>query len=163
MEQIKKNKAELWADILELADAPLNHTRGKVLVEYLAVYDALCRVSHAEHGADEYADDEPAAEPHFSPQMAEEWTASMENADGTHGPYWPLERIKQEVEQRGIKCDLYKFWAVINSIHSDDVIVAKKHNVNTMDYYIDRAVAWLKDKDAVPNKAAAYYTHIVNH
>lgn len=105
----------------------------------------------------------PRVMPVFNRQMAEEWTEGMENEDDTRGPHWTLEKIKQEVEQRGIKCDLYKFWAVINSIYSDDVTIAKKHNVNTMDYYIDRAVAWLKDKDAVHDKAAAYYTYVVKH
>lgn len=104
-----------------------------------------------------------AAYPAFDQDMAEEWTAHMENEDGTVGPHWPLDKIKQELNQRGIKCDPVKFWAVINSIYSDDVAVAKKHSVNTMDYYIDRAKAWLDDKDAVTDKAAAYYQYVVRH
>lgn len=105
----------------------------------------------------------PEMVPIFTRQMAEEWTQGMENEDGSRGPHWTLERIKQEMDQRNIKCDLYKFWAVINSIYSDDVAIAKKHSVNTMDYYIDRAKAWLEDKDAVKDKAAAYYQYVVQH
>lgn len=124
-----------------------------------AGYDHTEEMAHHPGGGFEMVG-HPKSIPAFSRQMAEEWTKSMENADGSKGPHFSLEKIKQEMEQRGIKCDLYKFWAVINSIWSDDVTVAKKHNVNTMDYYIDRALAWLKDEDAVQDKAAAYYTYV---
>lgn len=99
----------------------------------------------------------------FTPETAKEWTAHMENEDGTTGPHWSMERIQQEIVQRGISCDPVEFWAVINAIYSDDCAVARKHNVNTMDYYVDRAKAWLHDKDAVSDKAAAYYHYIVRH
>lgn len=32
-----------------------------------------------------------------------------------------------------------------------------------MEYYVDMAKAWIDDQDAVPDKAAAYYTHVVKH
>ncbi len=101
--------------------------------------------------------------PVFSREMAEEWTAHMRNEDGTTGPHWSLDRIEREMQQRSIQCDPIEFWAVINSIYSDDVAIAKKHNINTMDYYMDRARAWLEDKDAVRDKAAAYYEYVVQH
>lgn len=99
----------------------------------------------------------------FTPEIAREWTANMENEDGTKGPHWSFEQAKQIVEQRGINFDPYVFWAVLNAVYSDDVKIAKKHNINTMDYYIDRALSWLKDKDAVKDKAAAYYEYVVKH
>ncbi len=101
--------------------------------------------------------------PTLTREMAEEWTANMENEDGTRGPHWPFERIQKEMEQHGVKCDPVKFWAVINAIYSDDVAVAKKHGVNTMEYYIDRTKAWLEDKDAVQDKVGAYYMYVVEH
>lgn len=101
--------------------------------------------------------------PMFDEQTAREWTSMMENEDGTRGPHWTFEQAKKVLEQRGLHCDPYEFWAVLNAIYSDDVAVAKKHGVNKMDYYVDRAAAWLEDKDAVKDKAAAYYEYIVKH
>lgn len=102
-------------------------------------------------------------DPEFNEHTAKAWTSKMENEDGTSGPHWTMEQAKKVIEQRGLRCDPYEFWAVLNSIYSDDVAVAKKHGVNKLDYYVDRAVAWLEDKDAVKDKAAAYYEYIVKH
>lgn len=99
--------------------------------------------------------------PPFSKEMAEEWTRGMKNEDGSKGPHWTMEQVKQVIAQKGVTHDPVEFWAVINAIYSDDVAVAKKHNVNTIDYYVDRAKAWLDDKDAIEDKAAAYYMYIV--
>lgn len=99
----------------------------------------------------------------FTPELAEEWTSHMKNEDGTTGAHWSLEQVEKVIAQRGLDCDPYKFWAVMNAIYSDDVKVAKKHGVNTMDYYVDRAMAWINDKDAVKDKAAAYFEYIVKH
>lgn len=101
--------------------------------------------------------------PKFNREMALEWTGSMENSDGTSGPHWSMEQTNRVMSQKGIQCDPLEFWAVMNAIYSDDSAVAKKHNVNTIDYYVDRAKAWLEDKDAVKNKASAYFTYIVKH
>lgn len=101
--------------------------------------------------------------PQFDERMAREWTAMMENEDGTKGPHWTMEQAKKVLEQRGLRCDPYEFWAVLNAIYSDDVAVAKKHGVNKMDYYVDRSVAWLEDKDAQEEKTAKYFHHVVKH
>lgn len=101
--------------------------------------------------------------PMFDEHMAREWTSMMENEDGTKGPHWTIDQTKKVMEQRGLRCDPYEFWAVINSIYSDDVAVAKKHGVNKMDYYVDRAIAWLEDKDAQDDKAGRYFEFIVKH
>lgn len=95
-------------------------------------------------------------------EMAEEWTHGMKNEDGTKGPHWTFDQAKQVMAQKGIECDSPEsFWAIMNSLYSDYCAVFKKHGVNNMDMYIDLACAWLNDKDAVKNKAAAYYEHIV--
>lgn len=52
---------------------------------------------------------------------------------------------------------------VKRSVYSDYCAVAKKHGVNNVDFYADLAKAWLHDKDAVKDKAAAYYEYIVKH
>lgn len=143
--------------IKEMESERLNDKTASIMADLLYIRD------HWHDHRAEAMEQDDGDYPCFNWEMAEEWTAHMENEDGTTGPHWPLERIKKEIEQRGIKCDLIKFWAVINAIYSDDVAVAKKHNVNTMDYYIDRAKAWLDDKDAVEDKAAAYYRYVVKH
>ena len=99
----------------------------------------------------------------FTPELAKKWVENMENEDGTKGAHWNLEQVKQIMAQRGIDEDPYTFWAILNSIYSDDVKIAKKFNVNNIDYYVDRACAWLKDKDAVKEKAAAYFEYVVKH
>lgn len=100
----------------------------------------------------------------FTREMAEEWTSHMENEDGSKGPHWSLEQTKQVQAQRGIECDPIEFWVAMNAEYSDRSAVNKKHNVNTIDFYADSAVAfWLKDRDAVQDKLAAYYEYVVKH
>lgn len=94
-------------------------------------------------------------------EMAEEWTAGMKNEDGTKGPHWKMEQVKQVMAQKGIQCDPYEFFVVLNAMYSDYCSVFKKHGVNTIDMYVDTACAWLNDSDAMPNKASRYYEYIV--
>lgn len=96
-------------------------------------------------------------------QTAKEWTEAMENGDGTRGPHWTVEQTDQVMAQRGLECDSAEFFAVLNSVYSDYCAVAQKHGVNNVDFYADLAKAWLHDKDAVKDKAAAYYEYIVKH
>ena len=110
-----------------------------------------------EHGG-AYAEDMK-----LTPELAKEWTSHMKNGDGTTGAHWPMEQVKQLMQQRGINADPAEFFAVLNMVYSDQYTVAKKHNVHNIDYYIDVAKAWLDDKDAVPDKAAAYYEYVVKH
>lgn len=96
-------------------------------------------------------------------EMAEEWTSHMVNVDGTTGPHWSMDQVKQVMAQRGIECDPVEFYAVLNSMYSDYCMVAKKHSVNTVDFYADMAKAWLYDEDSVEEKAGAYYGCVVEH
>ena len=94
--------------------------------------------------------------------LAKEWTAMMENADGTKGPHWSMEQIKKVIEQRGLHGDPVEIWVAMNMMYSDYCKVAKKLGVNTMDFYAEMARAFLDDKDAgVPDKLTAYYEYIV--
>lgn len=94
-------------------------------------------------------------------ETAKEWTKHMKNEDGTKGPHWSMEQVKQLVNQRKLDVDEVEFFAVLNAMYSDYCKVAKKHNVNNMDFYVDLAMAWLQDEDAVPDKAMMYYECIV--
>ncbi len=92
---------------------------------------------------------------------AEEWLESMKNEDGTTGPHWPMEKTKQVQSQKGIDADPLAFWVAMNMIYSDYAEVAKKLNVNSADFYACMAEAFLKDKDALPDKLERYYQFIV--
>lgn len=94
-------------------------------------------------------------------EMADEWTHGMKNEDGTKGLHWTMEQIKQVMAQKGIECDPLEMFAIMNALYSDYCAVLKKYGMNKADVYADLACAWLNDKDAVKNKASAYYEHIV--
>lgn len=99
----------------------------------------------------------------FTNETAREWTSSMHNEDGTKGPHWTMEQVKQVMSQRGVKHDPAVFWAILNAMYSDYCAVFKKHGVNNMDFYVDMACAWINDKDAVKDKAGAYFEYVVKH
>ena len=94
--------------------------------------------------------------------MAKEWTANMENEDGTKGPHWNMEQIKKVMEQRNMTGDPVEFWVAMNMMYSDYCKVAKKLGVNSVDFYAEMAKAFLEDKDTgVPDKLTAYYENVV--
>lgn len=161
MTQIEKNKAELRKDIQELCDMPLSEARGARLAEYMKIYDALCRAScWQREGAASVKDSEG---PRFDREIAAAWTSAMVNADGTRGPHWTMDKTKALQSQYGVDCDAVKFYAVINSLYSDYCEALIKSKANTEEVYVCLAKAWLNDADAVEDKAAAYFTHIVEH
>ncbi len=96
--------------------------------------------------------------------MAVEWTKRMKNEDGPPGAHWKMEQIEQLVQQRHElqEYDLPELFAVMNMVYSDYSKVAKKFNVNNMDFYICLAKAWLDDPDAPEDKTAKYYQYVVN-
>ena len=94
-------------------------------------------------------------------ETAMRWAKSMRNEDGSKSPHWTMDQVRQVMSQKGIDLELPEFFAIMNSLFSDYDPVFKRHNVSTIDFYVDMAKAWLKDKDAVPNKATAYYECVV--
>lgn len=101
--------------------------------------------------------------PRFDQRMAMDWTAGMVNADGTKGPHWNMEETNKLMKQHSLDCDPAEFWAVMNSLYSDYCEALRESSASTPETYVRLAKSWIKDKDAVPDKAAAYYTHIVKH
>lgn len=96
--------------------------------------------------------------------MAMEWTRKMQNADGTTGPHWTMEKTEEARAQRGINCEPLAFWVAMNMIYSDYAKVAEKVNANNMDFYVYMARAFLEDKDARNQggeKLARYYEYVV--
>ena len=95
-------------------------------------------------------------------ETAEAWVEHMENEDGTRGPHWKMEQTEQVRRQKGLDCDPLEFWVAMNAAYSDLCKVAKKYNVNTVDYYVDYVKAfWFNDQDAEPHKLSAYYEGVV--
>ncbi len=95
--------------------------------------------------------------------MAEEWTEQMKNEDGTAGPHFSMEKVKQIVNQKSElqQFELPEVYAVINMIYSDYCEVAQKLNINNIDFYVCMTKAWLDDKDAGKEKTAKYYEYVV--
>ncbi len=96
-------------------------------------------------------------------ETAMEWTRQMQNADGSRGPHWPMEKTEEARNQRGIQCDPLEFYVAMNMMYSDYVKAAEKANCSSMDFYAYMAKAFLDDKDAQPEKLARYYQYIVRH
>lgn len=99
----------------------------------------------------------------FTKEMAEKWMHGMKNGDGTTGPHWSMEQVKQLMEQKNLDCDLLELWTAMNMFYSDYYKVAKKLNMNNTNFYLDMAMAFLDDEDAVTDKLAAYYENVVKH
>ena len=99
--------------------------------------------------------------PKMDEATAMTWARSMRNEDGSKAPHWSMDQVKQVMSQKNVDCDLPEFFAVINSLYSDYDPILKKYNASNIDLYVDMAKAWIKDKDAVPNKATAYYECVV--
>lgn len=94
-------------------------------------------------------------------QTAHEWMENLRNEDGSKGPHWTKDQTTQVLKQKNLDCDPLEFWVAINAMYSDYFNVAKKANVNNIDFYVNMAKAFLDDKDAIPGKLAAYYEYIV--
>jgi hypothetical protein len=99
----------------------------------------------------------------FTEEMANMWVSHMENADGTMGAHWTLDATTAIRDKLGYqKICKYKFWAVMNSLYSDYGKSLSKTNI-TPEIYGELTRDWIEDADAVKDKAAAYYTYVVDH
>lgn len=94
-------------------------------------------------------------------RTAREWVGRMQNADGTKGPHWTMDQTKQFAQQKSVDCDPLEFWVAMNMMYSDYCAAAKKLQMNTVDFYLMLAQAFLDDKDAGEGKLAKYYQCIV--
>lgn len=135
------------------------------------------RYKRSRMGLDEYEDDDDWEEEEFEQRRghgrvmampkkldehtAHEWMNGLENEDGTTGPHWTIDQTRQVAKQKGLQYDDLTWNTVMNLMYSDYCGVAKKLNVNNVDFYVYMAQAFLDDKDAVEDKLYAYYKHIV--
>ena len=103
----------------------------------------------------------------FSHKDMETWKSMMKNEDGTRGVHFREEQVKRACEQAGIDCEEFGedvFCLAMNMMYSDYCKVAKKHGVDTPEYYADLAKAFLRDKDfdgKPEEKLYLYYKAIV--
>lgn len=169
--KIKENMEELQAEIKKLCEAPITYRSAEQLITCHKAYKIMCEMygsrAHAQERRrdDVYKVDVAVVDGPISPfdrQMAMAWGNGLVNADGARGPHWTMEQINKVMQDYKVDCDPAEFWAVMNSLYSDYCEVLKKVNA-TVDTYVGLAKAWIDDPDAVPDKAAAYYTHIVKH
>lgn len=105
---------------------------------------------------------------HLTHEQASKWVENMKSDDPAkpHGGKWTMEQIQPIAAKYGVPTEgerFLEFFAVMNAMHSDYYSVAKKYNVLTPEFFADLSMAFINDKDAVPNKAAAYYASIVEH
>lgn len=95
---------------------------------------------------------------HMSHEAAEKWVRMLPVVAFDHHTAMEMARARNVPEVMH-----EAFYAVINALHDDYHHVAKAHNVDRPEFYADMAKSWLMDADAVPNKACAYWRHIVRH
>lgn len=163
MDTLMKNKKILMEEIRKCSEKPINPDRAEYLSACRGAYKAVCMACEAEKGHG-HADTIPDAEaPVMTRQMAEEWARGMVNADGTRGPHWTMAQTQDVQIQYKMEFNPVTFWVVMNSIYSDYCEALKKNNASTLEIYACLAKAWLNDTDAVQEKAAAYYTYVVEH
>ena len=134
----------LTVKIVECLAQPMDESIAKKLETYNAAYNAVCQ----------WSDDS------FTMEDAEAWTSKMQNADGTTGPHWSYTQVKDVAKGRGIE-DAMQLWVTMCMLYSDYCIAISATCANTIDFYVDLAEAFLKDKDAQKNKLALYYRYIV--
>lgn len=92
---------------------------------------------------------------HLGKELAEHWVSCMENKDGTKGEHWTYDQVAQLIRDKGIKCDVSDFYAVLNMVYSD--YYNTKFDINV---YIELAKDWLHDMD-INNKVLKYYYFVV--
>lgn len=97
-------------------------------------------------------------EKEFAEAEAKAWV------EGMHPPArWTMEQTSAVMKQKGYGYKPCVFWAVMNSLVTDYGKYFAKIGMDKTDVWAEMAHAWLSDDDAVSDKAAQYYWHVVNH
>ena len=152
--------------IVECSSEPMSDKVAEKLSKYNSAYNALCQWDNEREKEIDVSLENNTSEisTTLSLENAKMWTQAMQNEDGSKGPHWTLDQVKQLMAQKKIQKTPVEFWVTLNMIYSDYVKVAKKHGVGgNIDFYIDMALAFLNDKDANPNKLVCYYENVVKH
>lgn len=93
------------------------------------------------------------------------WVDSMVDADGVRGGKYSWHQAQQYALNKGITNEdrMLEMYAIMNAMYADYHHVAKKFGVDRDDFYACMAKAFLEDEDAVDDKVAEYYRHVVKH
>ena len=94
------------------------------------------------------------------------WNDKMKNADGTTGGHWTVDQTTSVASSYGVyfeHLDEMDWNVTLNMMYSDYCDVAKKMNVNNIEFYVCMAKAFLFDPDGPgpEKKLGAYYHGIV--
>lgn len=150
---MQKYKEKLHAALREIAECPVSM---RTVEQATAVTELLCKLDKLEDR------DEPEQ---IDEQTAMEWTARMKNADESFGPHWTLAQTEAFAQGAGVagRYDKWTWYAAMNKEYSDGIKTAIKYGINRPEYFIDRAIEFLDDKDgpAPEEKLAAYYKYVV--
>lgn len=140
---------KLYEELHELSTQPVCRSSVEEATE---IAELICILGKIEHKHT------------FTEADAREWTARMENTDDTTGPHWPMVQTTAIMVSRGYHYDPAVWYAAMNMIYSDYYKTAKKHGVDTQDYYTDMTAAFLDDKDAKgpKEKTSAYYHYVAS-
>lgn len=93
----------------------------------------------------------------FSTEVAKQWVAHM-----TGGEHWSWEECMGAKRDYGVAASDAVVYAVLNMLYSDYNDVFSKHNVNTMNFYVDMLNAWIHDSDAPKDKTERYYSCVID-
>lgn len=150
---MQEYKDKLHAALREIAECPVSM---RTVEQAAAVTELLCRLDKLEdHDEPEQIDE----------QTAMEWTARMKNADESFGPHWTLAQTEAFAQGAGVagRYAKWTWYAAMNKEYSDGIKTAIKYGINRPEYFIDRAIEFLDDKDgpAPEEKLAAYYKYVV--
>ena len=101
----------------------------------------------------------------FDEQTAREWVDSMQGVDKSHpkGGKWTPEQLEALAKKHGVPTtgrEWWEFYAMVNAMYADYSDVAKAYNITSPDYYARMALAFIRDKDALPDKVARYWEYI---
>ena len=150
---MQKYKEKLHAALREIAECPVSM---RTVEQATAITELLCKLDKLEDR------DEPEQ---IDEQTAMEWTARMKNADESFGPHWTLAQTEAFAQGAGVagRYDKWTWYAAMNKEYSDGIKTAIKYGINRPEYFIDRAIEFLDDKDgpAPEEKLAAYYKYVV--
>lgn len=151
IEQIKEQLHEIMERPVTLGHA-----------EEVTVYaNAICTLYKL--GDDHFRESAKMME--FTEGDAKEWTADMQNADGTTGPHWSMDQTSAIADGMGVQETDIPRWAwgvTMNMMYSDYYPVAVEFGLNRPEFYAALAKAFLLDKDGPgpERKLMEYYEHI---
>ena len=155
---MKQYIEELKKQLQEVMERPASLGRAEEVTVYA---DAICALHKL--GGDRFRESTKMME--FTEDDAKEWTARMENTDGTTGPHWTMEQTTAIADSMGIPEHEIPHWAwgvTMNMMYSDYYPVAVEFGLNRPEFYAALAKAFLLDKDGPgpERKLMEYYEHI---